>query len=208
MRFDTWLRTLLDELPCAEPLLTEPWEVGGRAGDWVEAMASGLGAGWNRADGVAIHETATVEAGAVLKPPVVVGPGAFVAAHGYLRGGVYLGPEVTVGPGCELKACLVLARSAIAHLAFVGDAVVGADVNLEAGVVIANRRNETGRPVCVRMGNELIDTGVQSFGALVGDGARIGANAVLAPGTLIEPGRVVPRLGHVDQTNPQRGSEG
>jgi acetyltransferase-like isoleucine patch superfamily enzyme len=33
----------------------------------------------------------------------------------------------------------------------------------------------------------------------VGDGCRLGANAVVAPGALLRPGTVVPRLGLVDQ---------
>jgi acetyltransferase-like isoleucine patch superfamily enzyme len=37
------------------------------------------------------------------------------------------------------------------------------------------------------------------FGALIGDHCRIGANAVLSPGTILKPGTVVPRLALVDQ---------
>ncbi|MNY56934.1 hypothetical protein D3C86_1930670 [compost metagenome] len=42
-------------------------------------------------------------------------------------------------------------------------------------------------------------TGCEKFGALVGDGARIGANAVVAPGALLRPGRVVARASLLDQ---------
>lgn len=44
-----------------------------------------------------------------------------------------------------------------------------------------------------------IETGVDKFGALVGDGVKIGANAVVAPGAFIAPGMVVPRLVLLDQ---------
>jgi acetyltransferase-like isoleucine patch superfamily enzyme len=40
----------------------------------------------------------------------------------------------------------------------------------------------------------VISTGVTKFGALVGDGSAIGANAVLSPGSLILPGTVIGRL--------------
>jgi len=66
--------------------------------------------------------------------------------------------------------------------------------------VIANRRNERDDPhIRLRVGQHVVDTGVESFGALVGDGSRIGANAVIAPGALLAPRSVVPRLGLIDQ---------
>ena len=134
-----------------------------------------------------IHPDAVIEAGAVLKSPILIGPGCFVAAHAYLRGGVVLGPGVTVGPGVEVKSSLIGPGSTIAHFNFVGDSIIGAGVNLEAGAIVANHWNE--RP----------DTGRTKFGALIGDRCRIGANAVLSPGTILKPGTVVPRLALVDQ---------
>ena len=37
-------------------------------------------------------------------------------------------------------------------------------------------------------------TGVEKFGALIGDGSCIGANAVTSPGAVIEPKTYVERL--------------
>jgi bifunctional N-acetylglucosamine-1-phosphate-uridyltransferase/glucosamine-1-phosphate-acetyltransferase GlmU-like protein len=135
-----------------------------------------------------VHPDAVIEPGAVIRPPVVIGAGCFIAAHAYLRGGVALGDGVTVGPGVEVKSSLIGPGSAVAHFNFVGDSILGAAVNLEAGAVIANHWNE--RP----------DTGRMKFGALIGDHSRIGANAVLSPGTALEPGTIVPRLALVDQS--------
>ena len=73
-------------------------------------------------------------------------------------------------------------------------------MNIEAGAVIANYRNELAdKGICIRHENEIIDTGVTKFGSLIGDGARIGANAVVAPGALIVPGQKVGRLQLIDQ---------
>ena len=69
---------------------------------------------------------------------------------------------------------------------FVGDSIIGADVNIEAGVIIANYRNELeSRNIRIGYREQVINTGVGKFGALVGDGSRIGANAVIAPGGVI-----------------------
>jgi NDP-sugar pyrophosphorylase family protein len=156
---------------------------------------------WRRVGEGVWHASATVEAGAVIKGPVLIGPGCFIAAGVTLRGGVWLAERVTLGPGCELKATLVLAGSALAHFNYVGDSLIGSGVNFEAGAVVANHHNErVDKRIWVRWADgALHDTGVTKFGALVGDGCKIGANAVLSPGTVLAAGAVVPRLGLVAQ---------
>jgi bifunctional N-acetylglucosamine-1-phosphate-uridyltransferase/glucosamine-1-phosphate-acetyltransferase GlmU-like protein len=88
----------------------------------------------------------------------------------------------------------------LAHFNFVGDSILGADVNLEAGSIICNYRNERAdKEILVRIGKALRKTGCQKFGAVVGDHSRIGANAVVAPGALLAAGSVVPRASLRDQ---------
>ena len=114
--------------------------------------------------------------------------------------GVWLEKDVIIGPGAELKTSIVFADSKLAHFNFVGDSILGTDVNLEAGSVIANYRNESAAPEIVVRGQA---TGVYKFGALIGDHVRIGANAVIAPGALLERSSIVERLALVDQRNPK-----
>ncbi|MCC6953399.1 MAG: hypothetical protein IT290_04720 [Deltaproteobacteria bacterium] len=147
-----------------------------------------------------IHPTAIVESGAVLKGAVYISAGAFVAAGAYLRGGVFLGERVRVGPGCEVKSSLIMSDTRLAHFNFVGDSIVGSDVNFEAGALVANHWNErSDKTIVVATARGTLSTGVTKFGAFIGDGARIGANAVLSPGTLLAPGSVIPRLALVEQ---------
>ncbi|MBC3301202.1 LpxA family transferase [Pseudomonas sp. SWRI18] len=145
-------------------------------------------------DEIAIHRTATVEAGALLKPPLIVGAHCFIASGALLRGGCWLDEHCIIGPGAELKTSFVFSGSKLAHFNFVGDSVLGQGVNLEAGSIVANYRNERDdKDVQVRVDGTLQRTGCDKFGALLGNGCRIGANAVLAPGALLKPGSVVGR---------------
>ncbi len=177
-----------------------PWQVTAQAVALVEEWLRTLGDDYRVRDGVAIHRTATVEEGVVLKGPVVVSAGCFLAAHAYLRGGVFLDEGVTVGPGCEVKSSFLFQKAALAHFNFVGDSLVGAGVNLEAGAVTANHYNERAhKDIAVQVGGQVFGTGVQKFGALIGDGSRLGANAVTSPGTILPPGSVVGRLELVEQ---------
>lgn len=86
-------------------------------------------------------------------------------------------------------------RSKAAHLNFIGDSIIGSDVNLEAGSMVANYRNElSDKTIRIVQGDQVIDTGVEKFGALIGDGTRVGANAVVAPGAVLNRDARPPRL--------------
>jgi NDP-sugar pyrophosphorylase family protein len=151
-------------------------------------------------DGIAIHKTATIERGVVLKSPVVINENCFVGANAYFREGVFLDKNVKVGPGCEIKGSILLSNSAIAHFNYIGNSIIGKNVNFEAGSIAANHFNERiDKNIFVKYKSEIINTNSQKFGALVGDNSRIGANAVLSPGTILEKNSIVKRLELIEQ---------
>ena len=151
-------------------------------------------------DDVAVHKSANVESHVILKGPIVIYEDCFVGAHAYLRGGVLLAQGASIGPGCEVKTSIILKKTTLAHFNFVGDSLLGSNVNMEAGSVIANHHNDRDdKTIYVRVGSEIIKTDVVKFGALIGDDCKIGANSVCNPGTILSPKSVVKRLELVDQ---------
>ncbi|MBS0317099.1 MAG: hypothetical protein JSR49_08245, partial [Proteobacteria bacterium] len=106
----------------------------------------------------------------------------------------WVGEGCIFGPGAELKSSFVFAGSKLAHFNFVGDSIVGSDVNFEAGSVVCNYRNERqDKEIQVRLAGALQRTGHRKFGAVIGDRSRIGANSVVAPGALVRPDSIVAR---------------
>ena len=177
-----------------------PWHLTSTATELISNVIRKLGTGYCVTNDVAIHATANIEDGAVIKGPAIIGPGSFIARTAYVRGGCFLQEDCIIGPGAELKTCFMFRGSKLAHLNFVGDSLLGSDVNIEAGAIVANYRNELeDKTIRIETPKGVIDTGVQKFGAVLGDGARVGANAVIAPGAILEMGARVARLGHVDQ---------
>ncbi len=178
-----------------------PWEITAQIPEIVQSRINDLSEDEYHIDGtIAIHKTAVVETGVILKGPIVISKDCFVGAHAYLRGGVFLAESVKIGPGCEIKTSILLTASATAHFNFIGDSIIGSYVNFEAGSVIANHYNEReNKQITVRVGTENMATGVEKFGALVGDYSRIGANAVLSPGTILNSQAIVGRLELIDQ---------
>ena len=110
----------------------------------------------------------------------------------------------TFGPGAELKSSFVFTGTKLAHFNFVGDSILGEGVNLEAGSIVCNYRNERqDKEIWVRLGGGLQRTGHVKFGAVLGDHSRLGANAVVAPGGMLVPGSVVRRAAlRDDETSP------
>ena len=177
-----------------------PWDITAQAAGLVSRMLATLDGDFVIRNQIAIHREAVLEEGVVLKPPAIISKGCFIAAHAYLRGGVFLAENVSIGPGGEVKSSFIFQNSALAHFNFVGDSLIGTDVNLEAGAVLANHFNERpDKTIRVVADGRIVETGVHKFGALVSDGSRIGANAVTVPGTILLPGSIVGRLQLLDQ---------
>jgi bifunctional N-acetylglucosamine-1-phosphate-uridyltransferase/glucosamine-1-phosphate-acetyltransferase GlmU-like protein len=184
-----------------------PWHLTQKLEDILREKMRSLGSDYKIIKDVAIHNTASIDSHAILKGPVIISPHCFVGAHAYLRGGVFLDKNVSVGPACEIKSSLLFSHSALGHFNFVGDSLVGSHVNLEAGAVVANHYNERkDKNITVFIGGQAYSTGVEKFGALIGDHTRIGANAVLSPGSILPPDSIVKRLELIDQNHLSAGS--
>jgi bifunctional UDP-N-acetylglucosamine pyrophosphorylase/glucosamine-1-phosphate N-acetyltransferase len=108
-----------------------------------------------------------------------IGDGAQVGPFAYLRPGAELEPGAKAGAFVEIKNSRIGAGSKVPHLAYVGDAEVGAGSNLGAGTITANydgfRKHRTTIGENARIGvDTMLIAPVQ-----VGDGAYTGAGAVI-----------------------------
>jgi bifunctional UDP-N-acetylglucosamine pyrophosphorylase / glucosamine-1-phosphate N-acetyltransferase len=102
-----------------------------------------------------------------------VGAGARIGPYARLRPGAELGDEVHVGNFVEVKASSLGRGSKANHLAYVGDAVVGSNVNIGAGTITANY------------------DGANKHRTVIGDDASIGSNAVLVAPVRIGRGATI-----------------
>lgn len=178
----------------------QPWAITNNLKNIITEIMGSLGDEYAIRDNVAVHKTAVIEQGVVLKSPVIIGPHCFVGAHAYFREGVFLADSVKIGPGCEIKTSIICANTAVAHFNYIGNSIIGRQVNFEAGSIAANHYNERAvKNISVVYDFKIISTGSDKFGSLVGDYSRIGANAVLSPGTILGKNSVVKRLELVEQ---------
>jgi bifunctional UDP-N-acetylglucosamine pyrophosphorylase / glucosamine-1-phosphate N-acetyltransferase len=163
-----------------------------------------------------IVRNAVIDAGAVLHPfshidgealGVKVGAGSLIGPFARLRPGATLGEEVHIGNFVEVKNS-TLARGAKAnHLAYIGDASVGARVNFGAGSIIANydgaNKHRTTIGDDVHVGSNCVIVAPLT----IGDGATIGAGSTLvrsAPAGQLTVARAVNQITIPGWTRPAK----
>ncbi len=135
---------------------------------------------------ISIGEGTVIEPGAYIQGPVVIGPRNMIRHGAYIRGNVLTGENCIIGHSTEVKHSIFLNHASAAHFNYVGDSILGNRVNLGAGTKLANYRLDH-QDVHVRFQGKKIPTGLKKLGAIIGDGAQLGCNAVANPGTLIAP---------------------
>jgi UDP-N-acetylglucosamine diphosphorylase / glucose-1-phosphate thymidylyltransferase / UDP-N-acetylgalactosamine diphosphorylase / glucosamine-1-phosphate N-acetyltransferase / galactosamine-1-phosphate N-acetyltransferase len=176
--------------------LEYPWEITDNAKKIILEIIKSLDKSEYVISGeICIHKKAIMEANITIKGPIIISEGCFIAANSYLRDGVFLDKNVTIGTSSEIKSSFIFRKSSVAHMNYVGNSIIGASVNIEAGAILANHWNERDKKeISVIWEGKTIQTGTQKFGAMVGDFSKIGANAVLSPGTVLKPNSIVKRL--------------
>jgi NDP-sugar pyrophosphorylase family protein len=139
---------------------------------------------------VFIGEGTLVEYGAMIKGPAIIGRNCRIRHNAYIREDVLIGDDCVIGNSSELKNALLFNGCQVPHFNYVGDSILGHRVHLGAGVVLSNFKAFPGN-VTVELDGKPFDTGLRKFGALLGDGADVGCNAVLNPGSIIGRGAVI-----------------
>ena len=131
-----------------------------------------------------IDPSVKLPAYATIIGPAWIGAGTEIRPGAFIRGNVIVGAGCVLGNSCEFKNCLLMDGVQVPHFSYVGDSILGNGAHLGAGVICSNLRLDQ-QPVSLRLDGALIDTGLRKFGAILGDKAEVGCNAVLNPGTLL-----------------------
>lgn len=200
MDLSSYIKNCYRELPSLKEYKT-PWEIINNLNQLIELISQKLPKdAFTISNGVAIHNTAIIEDNVTIKKNTIIGEKCYIKSGAYIRGGAYIGKEVNIGANCEVKQCIVFNGSKIAHLNYLGNSIIGENVNLEAGSILANHFNEfKNKKIEVVINGSIVGTNMLKFGSLIGDESRIGANSVLNPGTILEKKSIIGRLAHIDQ---------
>jgi UDP-N-acetylglucosamine diphosphorylase / glucose-1-phosphate thymidylyltransferase / UDP-N-acetylgalactosamine diphosphorylase / glucosamine-1-phosphate N-acetyltransferase / galactosamine-1-phosphate N-acetyltransferase len=191
-----WLRAIPQALASLPP--AEPW--------------AGLPPGVRIEGQVHLAPDVRLPAYCTLIGPCWIGPGTEIRPGAYVRGNVIVGAGVVLGNACEFKTCLLMDGVQVPHFSYVGDSILGPRAHLGAGAICSNLRLDQ-KPVLVRdTGGRVYETGLRKFGAILGEAAEVGCNAVLNPGSvlgrraLVAPGTVFSGVLPAETIARQRGA--
>jgi bifunctional UDP-N-acetylglucosamine pyrophosphorylase/glucosamine-1-phosphate N-acetyltransferase len=138
----------------------------------------------------------TIEPNVVFGPGVTVADGALIRAFSYLEGahvgkgarvgpfarlrpGADLGASVHIGNFVEVKEAKLEAGAKANHLAYIGDASVGADANIGAGTITCNYDGVTKHRTAIGKGAFIGSNSALVAPVKIGDGAYVGSGSVV-----------------------------
>jgi UDP-N-acetylglucosamine diphosphorylase / glucose-1-phosphate thymidylyltransferase / UDP-N-acetylgalactosamine diphosphorylase / glucosamine-1-phosphate N-acetyltransferase / galactosamine-1-phosphate N-acetyltransferase len=133
---------------------------------------------------ISIGEGTVVEPGVYIRGPCVIGKNCTIRHGAYLRGGVVVGDNCVIGHTTEVKQSIFLNNTNAAHFAFLGETILGNQVNLGAGTKCANLKLDH-QEIVIRHEGHLFRTGMKKLGAIIGDYSQLGCNAVTNPGAIL-----------------------
>ncbi len=146
---------------------------------WIQA-----GSYFSGSDKISLGPGSLIQSGAYVEGPLSIGSNCEVRQGAYLRGYVLAGQGCVLGHSSEFKGAIMHDGAKAAHFAYVGDSILGADVNLGAGTKVSNLKIR-GSKVVIPYKAQKFDTAMRKLGALLGDSVETGCNAVLNPGVIL-----------------------
>jgi len=142
-------------------------------------------------EGVQIGDGAIVYPFTVIHSGVLIGRNCHVGPFSHLRSGTILHDGAEVGNFTETKKTQLGRNSKAKHLSYLGDAVIGANVNIGAGTITANYDG-------VKKDQTIIEDGASTGSGTIliapvkmGKNTKTGAGAVIAKGKNVSDGETV-----------------
>ncbi len=133
---------------------------------------------------VTVAESARVRSGAYIEGPSFIDEGSDVGPNCYIRACTSLGKNTRIGNACEVKNSIIMDRTHVGHLSYLGDSIIGEHCNFGAGTLVANLRFDDDT-VKMMVKNRIADTGRKKLGVVLGDEVKTGINVLLMPGVKV-----------------------
>ena len=139
-----------------------------------------------------VDATAKIGKDTVIRPfsfiegNVRIGDNCEIGPFARLRPGTKIGNNVVVGNFTEVSRSKIGNKTILKHFCFLGDAAVGANVNIGAGTVTANYDGES------KNSTKILDGAFIGSDAVIVAPAKVGKRAVLGAGSVLSKGKSVP----------------
>jgi bifunctional UDP-N-acetylglucosamine pyrophosphorylase/glucosamine-1-phosphate N-acetyltransferase len=172
----------------ANQMMMTPWETS------IVPNTVHLDANVNIKGIVHFGENVHVRSGTTIVGPCYIGDNVYIGNSALIRKNSSIGPNCKIGYGTEVKNAVLFGNSTVGRLSFIGDSVLGENVQLGSNTVTVNY-NTLGDPIYYHLKDENpIEINLSKLGAFIGDESKVGTGHRIAPGTQIETGKTIPDL--------------
>jgi len=163
-----------------------PWEALSDITEFIISLGHSLDKKEYRffSENVWVHKSVKIAPTAYIGAPCIIGRNSEVRHCAFIRSSALIGESCVIGNSTEVKNAILFDGVQVPHFNYVGDSILGFRVHLGAGAVTSNVKSDKSL-VTVKAPDGVIETGLKKFGAIIGDGAEVGCNTVLNPGTVI-----------------------
>ncbi len=161
-----------------------PWQMLPEIKEYINSLiGDGLDGFSEIAYGVYIGKNVKIHESAVIEAPAIIGDGTEIRVGAFLRGSVITGRNCVIGNSTELKNCILLDGVQVPHYNYVGDSILGNHAHLGASSICSNLKSD--KKAVVIHAEKDYETSLRKVGAILADGADVGCGCVLNPGTVI-----------------------
>ena len=135
---------------------------------------------------VKIGKGTTIGPGVVIEGPVIIGENCVIGPNCFIRLNTSIESNCHIGHAVEIKNSVIMKNTSVSHLSYVGDSVLGENVNFGAGTITANLRHD-GNSIGVKIKDQIVDSTKEKLGCFIGDFSKTGVNTSLYPGVKLGP---------------------
>ncbi len=121
--------------------------------------------------------------GAVIKGPCYIGENCLIGNNSLVREYSDLEKNVLIGAFCEV-ARSIFQEGSTTHSGYFGDSIIGKGTKIGAGTITSNVRLDKGE-IFSKVKGKRINTGLKSFGTVIGQNTKIGTKVNIMPGKFI-----------------------
>ena len=168
---------------------TYPWEALAGISDFIRKIGQTLDPEKfeKRGEDIWVAKSANVFPSAYLGGPLIIDEDAEIRHCAFIRGSAIVGKGSVVGNSTELKNVIIFNSVQVPHYNYVGDSILGYKSHMGAGSITSNVKSDKTLVVvkdCYDTKEE-IETGLNKFGAMIGDNVEVGCGSILNPGSVI-----------------------
>ena len=183
----------IDKFGYKEIFTATPWETVANILPFIKQLFASqkISPNYKGRSDVYVGEGTVIHPGVEIEGPAIIGANCKIGHAAFIREGCFIGDNVHIGHAVEVKHSLILNNAMIAHLNYIGDSIIGNNVNISGGAILANFRLDKKNITIKTIDGKKIDTGLNKFCAAIGDDSVVGVNAVINPGTLLGRGVII-----------------